>query len=118
MKTSRWAPLAAALVLSGCAMASGPARPSNPPEDVPSEADAQDLKDADEALQKANAGLVVPRAHSDCQAVCKIADLICAASERICAIAARHSRDPAYVDRCRSAERDCGSAQADCDHCQ
>jgi len=80
--------------------------------------DAQAMGEALADLRRAKQEMVVPRAGSDCQAVCRLAELICEASERICAIARRHGSDQAYGERCRGAEGDCRAARRDCEGCQ
>ena len=114
--TTRVALVALAFVISSCAMA--PAKSSTTGPDQPGPADEKEMQEALEALQQAKSELVVPRAHSDCQAVCRISLLICEASERVCGIAARHPKEQSFGERCRGAEQECQAAQHECDGCQ
>ncbi|MGC4121815.1 MAG: hypothetical protein QM765_46005 [Myxococcales bacterium] len=111
--------LGLALVLGGCAMQSKPP-PSKAVADQPGPSAAEDeaaMKEAVEQLDKAKADAVVPRAHNDCQAVCKLADLICEAADKICTIAGRHTGEEAYTAKCTGADKDCKSAQSNCETC-
>jgi hypothetical protein len=103
-------------LLVGCAAA--PFRAAPPPPVVDDAADAQELREALAELQEHKNALVMPRAESSCQPMCRLGELICRASERLCAVAARHPGDPTYAKHCRSAETDCREAQGDCDRCQ
>ena len=101
--------------LAACAPRMATPQPTTPPETALND-DGQ-MRKALEDLKERKAALVAPRAHSDCRAICQLADLVCEASERICVIASRHSGDTACADHCRGARGDCESAQHECDQC-
>lgn len=104
------------LVLAGCAAQKAPASKVTQPGPT-AEEDAAAMQQAVEQLDKAKSDSVVPRAHNDCQAVCKLTDLICEAADKICSIAERHAGDQAYTGKCTSADGDCKSAKANCETC-
>ena len=106
--------LAALLAVPACAAA--PARTA--PAAVDTAADEQELAEATKAIQDARSELVVPRAESQCQPVCRLSEIICTASERICAIADRHRGEALYAQKCKDAEGSCTEARGDCERCQ
>jgi len=111
--------LALALASGGCAVQSqAPASKATPaPVGPTAEEDAAAMQQAIDQLEQAKADAVVPRAHNDCQAVCKLADVICEAADKICTIAGRHGGEQAYAARCAGADKDCKSAQSNCETC-
>ena len=107
-----------ALVLGGCAMSSkAPASRVTAPPGPTAEEDEAAMKAAMDQLEQAKADAVVPRAHNDCQAVCKLADVICEAADKICTIAGRHTGEQAYTAKCTGADKDCKAGQSNCETC-
>jgi hypothetical protein len=110
--------LGLALVLGGCAMQSkAPVSDKIAPPGPTAAEDEAAMKEAVDQLERAKADAVVPRAHADCQAVCKLADVICEAADKICTIAGRHAGEQVYTVKCTGADKDCKAGQANCETC-
>lgn len=112
---SVWAGLTVAVLLGGCAATGRSSKASA--DEGPQPGDEAAMEQALSELQQQKNAATVPKAHNDCQAVCKIADLICEATDRICTIAGRHRGNDAYLKKCRGADADCKAANVDCERC-